>query len=141
ADSNGQFTANNVAVGNLLVAARISDPVTHVVRSGSVAATLATAGAVANVDVLIFGTSGGVEGTVFQTAGSQQSSVESAAAGITVEVWIGNVDLATQGGTVGGGHFRILGFPPGVGPVQAVGQEPAEETTVPVTVVATVTAR
>jgi hypothetical protein len=74
-DANGNFSANNVAVGNLLVSADVTDPDSGAVSTGSVAATLDTAGATATVTVLVFAGTGSVEGTVYEAVSDQRSAL------------------------------------------------------------------
>lgn len=135
ADADGQFTANNVAAGNLLVSADITDLASGAVRTGSVAAVLDTAGATTTVRVLVFAGSGSVEGTVYGEAiDGQPSTVESTlrpvGAGVLVVVFDdreGEHSFERDARTDASGHFRIEGVPPGAMVVRAVRQETAEQ--------------
>ncbi|MBI1817099.1 MAG: Ig-like domain-containing protein [Deltaproteobacteria bacterium] len=140
ADADGRFTANNIAVGNVLVEASIKDDTTLAVRSGSVAARLATAGATAEVSVLLFSDTGIVEGTVYETAISDTPSAISdlhpVGAGVLVAVLNDVAGFGTEARTDRAGHFRLLGVPPGAVQVRALRDETAEEVTINTTVVA-----
>ncbi|MFI5398533.1 MAG: carboxypeptidase regulatory-like domain-containing protein, partial [Candidatus Binatia bacterium] len=139
-DANGTFTANNVAVGNLLVSADFTDPNTDEVCTGSVAATLDSAGATATVNVLVFAESGSVAGTVYE---QQPAGLAAVGAGVLVAVFddtAGDHTFERDVRTDSGGHYRIDGVRPGAMVVRAARQETAEQTDVHVTVTAGVSA-
>jgi hypothetical protein len=133
-DAEGRFVANNVAVGNLLVAATITDRATASVRAGSVAASLATAGATATADVLLFADTGGVEGTVYEGA-LDAGARPPAGAGVVVAVLDAAGTFERETRTDRNGHFVVTGVRPGPMRVRAVRQETAEEAELHVEVV------
>lgn len=129
-DANGAFTANNVAVGNVLVSADLTDPNSAEVRTGSVAATLASAGGATTVTVLLFGHSGAVEGTVYA---QQAAGLQAVGAGVMV-VATDDLSFERDVRTDSTGHFLIAGVPPGPIHLRAIRFETQEQADVRITV-------
>ncbi len=129
--ADGRFTADNVAVGNLLVSADITlSDGTQI--TGSVAARLETAGASAEVTVPVFGSSGAVEGVVFEAGdGATLRPVE---AGVTVAVFDDAQHFERDVTTDASGHFLITGVQTGDVHVRALRQDTAEEVTLDATI-------
>ncbi len=143
-DANGTFTTNNVAVGNLLVSAEARDSLSGAVRSGSVAATLDTAGATATANVLVFADTGAIEGTVYEAAISDQRSaisngLQAVGPGVTVAVFDPAQEFERDVRTDRTGHFLLNGVKPGSVIVRAVRQETAEQAEVRATIAPGVT--
>jgi hypothetical protein len=126
--ADGSFEVQNVAVGNLIVTASHQPP-GGVLRSGSVAANLTQAGAATEVEVLLFGERGTVEGTIFE--------FDLTPVGADVLVAITDESaFYKETNTDKSGHFSFANVPPGTYKLRALRNSTAEQVTIEVTVFA-----
>ena len=129
--NDGSFALQNVAVGDLSISATLQMD-DGAVRGGSVAAKLDGAGQTSAVEVLLFGDTGIVAGTVFAVG---PDGLRPAGAGIHVAV-SNAIDYGAETRTDAAGAFVFTNVPPGTMQLRAFRDETAEQVTRMVTVTA-----
>lgn len=124
--ADGHFAVENVPVGNVEVSATWATP-SQTLR-GSVARTIAEAGAKVTADVLLFAGTGALAGTVFE---ERDGGLVSVGAGVTVTLFDDPNDAtfvhSTQ--TDAAGSFTFTNLRPAIYYVRAIRQATAEEVT------------
>ncbi|MFQ5665123.1 MAG: Ig-like domain-containing protein [Candidatus Binatia bacterium] len=135
-DDSGAFTADNVPVGNLLVAADVRDGDTGATQAGSVAASLHRAGDEVAVRVPVFADTGAAEGAVFEppASGDRAAPLQPVNGGVVVAVFDDDRTFERDVRTDRSGHFRLTSLKPGVLNVRAVRRETGEQVEVRATI-------